>query len=64
MIFILELKKYVASASIFNIIISKFYYKKKLYLIILFKIDKSLKISFYYTILSFDLAIYFKIEGN
>ena len=56
-IFAIELKRHIANASIFNIIIGKLYYKKKLCLIILYKVDKSPKIDFYYAILSFDLAI-------
>ena len=36
----------MASVSIFGIIIDKFY-RKKLYLVILFEIDKGLKIGFY-----------------
>ena len=48
----------MASASILGIIIGKFCHKKKLYLVILFEIDKSLKVDFYYTILLFGLIIY------
>ena len=51
---VIEFENYVAGASIFDIIIDKFHYKKKPYLVILFEIDKSLKINFYYTILPFD----------
>ena len=47
----------MANISIFTIIIGKFRNKKKLYLVILFKIDKDLKIGFHYTILPFDLTI-------
>ena len=43
----IELEKYIANASIVSIIISKFHYKKKPFLIILLKIDKDLEISFY-----------------
>ena len=64
MIFIIELKKYVASTGIFGIIIGKFCYKKKLYLIILLKVDKNLKISFYYTILPFNLVVYLRIKSG
>ena len=49
------------NAIIIYINISKFSYKKKLYLIILFKVDKNLKMYFDYTILSFHLTIYLKI---
>ena len=63
-IFIIELKKYVNRVYYFDIIISKFYYKKELYLFILSKINKSLKISFYCTIWLFSLAIYLKIKDS
>ena len=54
----------MAKIYIFDIFINKFYYKKKLYLVILFMIDKNSKIDLYYIILFFNLAIYFKIEDN
>ena len=54
----------MVNTNIFGIIINKFYYKKKLYLIILFKVNKYLKISFYYTILSLDLAIYLWLKDD
>ena len=64
MIFTVELKRCMASGSIFGIIVSKLDHRKKLYLIILFKVDKSLKVGFYYFILPFSLAIYLKIEAS
>ena len=64
MIFVIEFKRYITGTDIFNIIINKLCYRKKLYSIILFEINKNLKISFYYTILSFNLAIYLWIEDN
>ena len=48
---------------IFSIIISKFYYKKKLYLVILLKIDNNLKVGFYYIILLFNLAVYLEVKS-
>ena len=54
----------MANVYIFSIIISKFYFKKKLYLIILFEVVRKLKIGFYYIILPFDLAIYLIIKRN
>ena len=63
-IFIIELKKYVVSIYILDIIINKLYHKKKLYLIILFKVIKDLKTNFYYIILFFNLAIYLKIKDS
>ena len=64
MIFAIEFKKHIASASIFGIMIDKFRYKKKLCLVILFKIDKSSKVDFYYTILPFSLTVYLWVEGG
>ena len=61
-IFIVEFKRHVVNASILSIIIGKFRYKKKPYSVILFKIDKVLKINFYHTILFFDLTIYLWIK--
>ena len=63
-IFAIEPKRHMASVSIFGIIIGKFYYKKKFYLVILFEIDKSSKVGFYPIILPFDLTINLLIEGN
>ena len=54
----------MASTSIFDIIIDKFYYKKKLYLVVLFKIDKDLKISFYCIILFFSLTVHLWIKSD
>ena len=64
MISIIELKRCIANANIFGIIISKLYHKKKLYLIILLEINKNLEISFYYTILPFNLAVNLYVEGD
>ena len=58
MISTIEFERRMASASIFDIIIGKFCYKKKLYLIILFKVDKNLEINFYYTILPLSLVVH------
>ena len=55
MISVIKNKKYVAGTNIFGIIIGKFYYKKKLCLIILFKIDKASKIGVNCAILSLGL---------
>ena len=64
MIFAIEFKKYVANTSIFSIIIAKLYYKKKSYSIILFKVNKNLKIGLYYTFLFLNLIIYLQIKGD
>lgn len=62
MISAVEFKKRVLGASILSIIMGKLCHKKKLYPIILFEIDKDLKIGFYCAVMSFDLVIYLKIE--
>ena len=49
---------------IFRIIISKFSYKKKLGLIILFVIDKNLEIHLYCTILFLALAISWRMQSS
>ena len=64
MIFAIELEKYVAGASIFDIVISKLCHKKKSCLIILLKVDKSSEVSFYYTILSLSFAVCLWIKGG
>ena len=61
---VIKLKKYITNNCIFCIIIYKFSYGQKLYLVILFLIKKHPKINFYYTVLLFSLAIHLKIESN
>ena len=51
MIFAIELKRYIANASILGVIVDKFYYGKKPCLIILLKVNVSSKVGFHYTIL-------------
>ena len=64
MISTVELKKYIASASIFCIIIGEFCHKKKLYLVILFEINKGSKVSFHCNILPFGLTIRLWVKGD
>lgn len=54
----------MANILIFDIIIHKFNYKQKLYLMILFEIYKILKINFYNTIILFYLAVCLQIKYN
>ena len=54
----------MADASILGVIVGKLHHKKKPYLIILLKVDKSLEINFHYTILLLSLAIYLQIKGG
>ena len=54
----------MVGANILDIIIDKLCYEKKLYPIILFKVDKNLEIGFYYTILSLNIAVCLRLEGN
>ena len=62
MVLAVQLKRLIAGACIFSIIISKLTNWQKLCLVILFKVDKSSKVSFYYTVLTFGLAIYLGIK--
>ena len=52
------------NTSIYNIIINKLFYIKKLCLIILSEINKSLKVGFHYIILLFDLIIYLWLKDS
>ena len=63
-IIVVQLKKNKAEICIFNITVVKFGYEQKLYTIVLFKINKNLKIYFYYIILFFYLAISLKIKDK
>ena len=64
MVSVVELKRRMANASILGIIISKLCNRKKLCSVILLKVDKNLEISFYYTILLFDLTVCLWVEGG
>ena len=64
MISVIKLNRRIASASIFGFTIDKLYHRKKLSSIILFEIDKSSKIGFYYIILFLSLAIYLQIKSD
>lgn len=61
---VLQLKRCIANASVFYIIIGKVSYWKKFCLIILLKIDKGLEVDFYHAILSPSLTVSLKVEGN
>ncbi len=54
----------MANVYIFYSVVGEFSYWKKSSLIILLIIDKNSKISFYYTVLFFSLAINLKIIGG
>lgn len=54
----------MANACIYCIVINKLRYLQKLYSVILFKIDNSLELNFYYIILSFGLTIRLKMKGD
>lgn len=56
------LKRYMASTCILSIVIYKFIYGQGLCLVVLFLVDKSIKISLHYAILSLVLVIYLWIE--
>lgn len=61
---IVKLKRYIVEVCIFDIIISKLIYKQELNLIVLFFMEKSIKISLYYAILFLILAVHLQIENN
>ena len=54
----------MAGACVFGVVINKLSRWLNLDLIVLLKIDKSFKISFYGTILRFCLAMSLQMEGN
>ena len=54
----------MANISIFDIILSKLCHKKKPYPIILFEVDKNLKVDFHCAILFLGLAICLKKKGS
>ena len=64
MISAVKLERCIAGTSIFDVIVGKLRYKKKLCPVILLEIDKDLKICLHYTILLFGLAIYLQIKGS
>lgn len=57
MIALVKFKKYMTNTNILHIIIDKFGYQLEYGPIVLFKIDKNLKVDLYNTILFFSLAI-------
>lgn len=63
-IFIVLLKEYMASDSIFYIIIYKFSYKEQFSLFMLFNINKSLKIGLNLIILIICFFVSLKLEYN
>ena len=64
MIAIIQLKKRMAAARVFGIIISKLSYQKELDQMVLFEIDESSEVGFHGTILPFDFAISLCIEDD
>ena len=64
MISVIEFKKYVAGIGILDIIIDKICNRKKLYLIILLKVEKNLEVDFYHIILPLSLAVCLWVKGG
>lgn len=54
----------MVGARIFCVVVQKFGYLQKSYPIVLFKFDKGPKIGFYYTILTFCLAVFLRLKGS
>ena len=64
MISAIELKRYLADASILGIVVGKLRHGKKLYPIILLKVDKSLEVGFHCTILPLSLVVRLRMESD
>ena len=64
MVSAIELKRRVTGACILGIVISKLSHRKKLFPVILFKVDKGSKVNFYCTISSLGLAVCLKMESS
>ena len=64
MVAVVQLKRCIAGASIFRIIIGKFSYWKGSYLVVLLKVDKDLEVGFHYAISPLCLAINLRVEGG
>lgn len=62
MVVTIEIKKYIAYIYTFGVIISKFHYCYKLYLVILLFIYKETKVYLYHILLFFCLTVYLKIK--
>lgn len=58
----IQLKKIITSARVFGIVKSKFSHWKKSNPIVLFKVDKDIRIFLYDTILTLGLAISFGVK--
>lgn len=64
MIVAVQLKRHVTGADVFCIVIAKFNFGKELCLVDLLKVDQSLEVGFYFTVLSFHLAFNLRIKGD
>ena len=64
MIAVIQLKKHIAGAYIFGVVISNFNYYWELGPIVLLEVDKDLEVSFYDTILLFGLAVNLQIKSD
>lgn len=64
MVVIIKLKKRVASACIFGVIIGKLSYQKEYSLIILLIIDTNSEVNFYYNILFLGLIISLRVVNS
>ncbi len=54
----------MTNAGIFHIIVSKFNYRKKLGLFVLFVIDKKLEIDLHHTVMPIGLAIHLRVKSS
>ena len=64
MVATIQLKQGVAKACIFDIFICKLSYQLEISLIVLVKVDKSLKINLYNIVLTLNLVINLRIKSS
>lgn len=64
MIFAVQLKRCMINASIFGIVISKLSLVKESSLVVLFEVNKSIKIGLFTTILTLGLAISLRVKRS
>ena len=64
MVATVQLKRCVAGACILGVVISKLGHWQELCPIILFKVDKGLKVGIHGAVLPFCLTVYLRMEGS
>ena len=64
MVAAVQLKRCVAGAGVFRIIIGKFSYRKESCPVVLLEVDKSLEVGFHRAVLPLGLAVSLRVEGG